>query len=148
MNLLLLVNAAATLLMTGLIWFVQIVHYPLFRQLPRERCTSYVRLHGKTTSLVVIPVMLTELVTSGLLVLYRPPGLSLLVVSGGLALTLLIWASTFLLQVPCHQRLSLAYDEATIDLLVRSNWARTVLWSLRSLLVLWMLNQVAGDSPG
>lgn len=148
MNLLLLLNTAATLLMTGLIWFVQIVHYPLFRQIPRERCVSYVRLHGKMTSLVVIPVMLTELVTSILLVLYRPPGLSLLAVSAGLALVLLIWASTFLLQVPCHQRLSRDYDEATINMLVRSNWARTILWSLRSLLVLWMVNQAAGGTPG
>ena len=34
--LLLLLHAAATLFMTGLIWFVQVVHYPLFARVGED----------------------------------------------------------------------------------------------------------------
>jgi hypothetical protein len=38
---LLLVHGFATLYMTGLIWFVQLVHYPLFAQVGRHAHLSY-----------------------------------------------------------------------------------------------------------
>jgi hypothetical protein len=31
--------------------------------------------------------------------------------------------------VPCHQRLSAAYDDAVLDRLVRTNWYRTAAWT-------------------
>ena len=53
-----------------------------------------------------------------------------------------IWASTFFIQVPVHNRLCVAFDADLHGRLVQSNWIRTVLWSVRSVLmfrVVWGL---------
>jgi hypothetical protein len=54
----------------------------------------------------------------------------------GLVMLAGIWLATALLSVPCHQQLALGYDADLIERLVATNWVRTVLWSLRGLLVL------------
>jgi len=124
-------HAAATLFMTGLIWFVQLVHYPLLRRLPAEAVAAYAREHARRTGWVVGPVMLAEL------------GLALALAARGgplawtaLALLGMIWASTASLQVPLHRRLANGPDPTAIESLVRTNWIRTAAWTLRAPLAL------------
>lgn len=52
----------------------------------------------------------------------------------GLPLMALIWASTALVQVPLHERLVEGFSEDAAARLVRTNWVRTIAWSLRGLL--------------
>lgn len=134
----LVVHAAATLFMTGLIWFVQIVHYPLMHAVGHDDFTEYEALHTRRTTWVVMPPMMLELITAiALVTIYRPPanpGLGLTI--AGAAMLALVWASTFLIQVPHHQRLGTGFDESAWSALVRSNWIRTVLWSARSVVAL------------
>ena len=54
----LLIQAAATLAMVGLIWFVQIVHYPLMAQVGRDSFAHYEASHTARTTWVVAPLML------------------------------------------------------------------------------------------
>ncbi|OZC02533.1 hypothetical protein BSZ36_05815, partial [Rubricoccus marinus] len=56
----------------------------------------------------------------------------------GAALIGLIWASTAFIQVPLHNALGGAFDAEAHSRLVGTNWIRTVLWSLRAGLVLWL----------
>jgi len=57
----------------------------------------------------------------------------------GLGLLLIIWASTLLLQVPMHRKLGVGFDAEAWRFLVRSNWVRTIAWSLRAALVtVWL----------
>ena len=67
MKLILLMQVFATLFMVGLIWFVQIVHYPLYANVGREQFPEYEALHNRMTTWVVGPAMLVELVTAVLL---------------------------------------------------------------------------------
>ena len=136
-----LLQAAATLAMVGLIWFVQIVHYPLFGQVGREGFTDYERAHQNRTSLVVAPLMLVEAFTAVLLFWFRPQGVTDLAAVAGVALVGLVWASTFIWQVPAHARLEASFSADLHRWLVRSNWVRTVGWTARGLLVCWMINQ-------
>ncbi|GAB4427407.1 MAG: hypothetical protein Kow0031_07440 [Anaerolineae bacterium] len=136
-KLIFLANLGATLYMVGLIWFVQIVHYPLFSEVQRPDFGTYEALHSQLTTLVVMPPMLIELGTAILLLWFRPAQLPGWSVWLGLALVLLIWASTFFLQVPQHTTLAAGFDDAAHRFLVISNWLRTAAWSLRGLLVLW-----------
>ena len=62
--LVLVVNLASTLAMTGVIWFVQVVHYPLFASVGAEGFSRYEALHATRTGWVVAPLMLCELVAS------------------------------------------------------------------------------------
>jgi hypothetical protein len=124
--------------MLGVIWFVQVVHYPLFATTAREGFRAYEERHTFLTTWVVAPAMLVEAGTALGLFWFPPLGVSTWQLAIGLALLAVIWLSTALVQVPCHKRLSQGFDAATHRRLVGTNWIRTVAWSLRGLLVLWM----------
>lgn len=134
-----LINAASTLMMTGVIWFVQIVHYPLFSRVGLAEFARYETAHSNLTSLVVVPLMLLELATAAMLVLTRPPNLPPIWLITGFALVLLIWATTFFLSVPQHNKLSSGFDIAAHQTLLVTNWIRTAAWSARSVIVLYLL---------
>lgn len=142
LNVLLLTNLAATLYMVGLIWCVQLVHYPLFARVGKEGFAAYEAAHSRLITLVVGPPMLLEASTTALLLFFRPPVIRLSEALLGAALLALIWLSTMFLQVPQHTVLSSGFDARAHNFLVRSNWLRTTAWSLRGLLVLWMASQM------
>jgi len=144
MIMLLLAHAAATLFMVGVIWFVQVVHYPLFARVGRPGFAAYSGSHSRLTGLVVGPPMLIEAATAVVLVVWTPPGISVPLIWTGLVLVAGIWVSTALLQSPRHSTLGRGFDPSAHQFLVRSNWLRTVLWSLRGLVVLWILYQAMG----
>ena len=137
MALIFTLHLASTLFMTGVIWFVQIVHYPLFGGVGEADFAAYEGRHTWLTGLVVAPPMLIELATGAALVWRRPEGVPLQEVVIGLALLGVIWFSTYLLQIPRHTILSEGFDVAAHRELVLTNWLRTVAWSLRAGLVLW-----------
>ena len=58
----LIAYAAATMAMVGLIWIVQIVHYPLVSQVDHNSFRSYAMDYQRLTTYVVAPLMLLELV--------------------------------------------------------------------------------------
>ena len=138
---LLLIHAGVTLAMTGLIWFVQIVHYPLFDRVGAAQFVEYERVHQMRTTWVVAPLMLTELTTAAALAVWRPDTVSAWGVWVGLALVALLWALTALVQVPAHRALGSGFDPAVHRRLARSNWWRTVFWTARGLLALWLVKE-------
>ena len=137
----LLTHAFTTLAMVGLIWFVQIVHYPLMARVGEAQFQAYEHAHTARTTWVVAPLMLAELASAAMLVPLMGREAMPLTVSGLLALGL-IWGSTFLLQVPAHRRLLGGFDARAHRCLVGTNWVRTVLWSLRGVLSCLLLTMV------
>lgn len=123
--------------MVGVIWFVQIVHYPMFAAVPGPSFVAFERLHVRRTTLVVAPLMLVEAGTAAWLCWTPPVGTGVLPMVGMLLL-LMIWSATFLLQVPCHNRLARGFDAPVHARLVRTNWIRTVIWTVRGILALVM----------
>lgn len=137
---LLLLHAGSTLYMAGLIWFVQLVHYPLLSHVGPEGYATYQRAHERLTLWAVAPAMLVELGCASWLMLAPPRGVSAGLLWSGLGLVILVWVSTVALQVPCHRRLANGFDAATHRRLVRSNWIRTAAWSARGMIALMMLS--------
>lgn len=135
----LLLNAAATWFMVGLIWIVQIVHYPLFANVGPDGFARYQQLHQWRITFVVGPVMLVEAASALLLAWYPPPTINPEWILAGIGLVIVIWASTAFLQVPCHAKLESGFDPDAHRRLVQFNWIRTVAWSARGLLVTWWL---------
>jgi len=134
--LLLLVHAAATLAMVGLIWFVQVVHYPLFALASESRFERFAAEHQRRTSLVVMPLMVTEALTAAAILLAPPLGLGRGLGWLGALLLAVIWLSTAFLQVPEHRRLGAGFDSLAVRRLVASNWLRTAAWTVRGWLAL------------
>lgn len=125
-------NACSSFFMAGLIWFVQVVHYPSFLDMEDSNFQQLHKNHVVRTGLVVVPPMLVELASSAMLVFFYT---ELPLINGvGFSLVLAIWLSTFLLQAPTHNRLQKKIDRSLVLRLIRTNWIRTVLWSLKALL--------------
>lgn len=133
-----LLHAAATLFMTGLIWFVQVVHYPLFACVGTEQYRIYQAKHMTLTTWVVGPAMLLEGATAIALVWQRPDFMTATMAWTGLALVVVLALSTAMLQVPQHEKLASGFDAEAHGRLVRSNWLRTIIWSVRSGMVLYL----------
>lgn len=129
-------HLAATLYLAGLIWCIQVVHYPLMDRVGIEGFAEFHRQHSRRISAIVILPMVVELATAVLLVAFVPKGVPRTVPALGLALLGLVWLSTFAVQVPLHGRLARGFDATTHRRLVRSNWLRTVAWSLRAVVAL------------
>ncbi len=142
---------AATWALIGLCWLVQHVQYPLMAEVGRDAFPGYEAGHVARIGPVVAPLMLVELVTGGLLWLsgdevFRRPMFTV-----SMILLAVVWLSTFFVQVPLHDVLRTGFDaEAHADL-VRTNWVRTLAWSVRGmllgLLLVGMLRAATATAP-
>ena len=139
MKILLIANIFSTVYLTGVIWLIQLVQYPYFVLIGREDFQEYHASHSFWIPPVVAPMMIVELFTSVFLVLYPAEHIDAKLFWLGLLLTMAIWASTFFLQVPMHEKLAGGFDSEVHAFLVNSNWIRTIAWSLRSFLVVYFV---------
>lgn len=108
-----------------LIWLVQLIIYPSFRYTEENK---FVAWHGRYTALIgliVVPLMFIQVgVEVAFFLDHEPRWNRILIISA-------IWAATFGLSVPCHNRLHRrGKDLVTLKRLVTSNWIRTLCWSL------------------
>ncbi len=139
MKLLLVVNFALALYLIGLIWTVQVVHYPSFGLVGAAEWAAFHRAHTTRMTWVVMAPMVAELLLGGWLAARGGA------VAGGwlgwaaFALVLVAWAHTGLVAVPLHNRLAAGPDAVLVAALVRTNWVRTVAWTLRAAILGWLL---------
>ena len=133
MDFLFFLNVISAFLLTGVIWTIQIVHYPSFHYIDKLSFTNFHNFHERRISIIVMPLMLIELTTSIALYINN---MSSIVFALNLLIVVMIWCSTFFVQVPIHSILSQKKDKKLIEKLVNTNWIRTFLWSLRMLLII------------
>ena len=129
----LIIHLIATSVMVGVIWIIQLVHYPSFHFIELKQYTTFQRFHMSRISYVVIPAMLTELFTIILIVISMDQIDTLVLASA--ILLMFIWLMTAVFFSGVHQKLTLGYDQIVVDKLVKLNWGRTLLWTLRLLLI-------------
>ena len=137
----LIAQLASTLPLVGLIWTIQLVHYPLFARVPEPGFSTYQHEHMRRITWIVFPLMMVELASSIGLVALRPDSVLAIL---GMALVVGIWCSTAFIQVPCHRDLAERFDREVHDRLVGSNWLRTIAWTARGVVVLVMVAAVLG----
>lgn len=138
-NLILLLQAASTLSLFGIIWVIQLVQYPFYSAVSAENFQKYHAAHTFWITPVVAPLMIIELVTSIFIIIYPPDAVDYKLLWLGLILTIVVWLSTFFLQIPMHDKLALGFDADAHESLVKTNWVRTFAWSLRGALVLFFV---------
>lgn len=142
LEVLLALQAGAACAMAGVIWFVQVVHYPLFAKVGVDAFPAYHAAHARLTTWVVGPLMLAEAAAAVALWLLRPAGASPAQLWAGVLLVALIWATTFLVAVPRHGALAGGFDPAVAAGLVTTNWVRTAAWTAHAAVALLMARDV------
>ncbi len=114
----------------GLIWTVQLVHYPSFRYI--TDFSSFHLHHTTSISVLVGPLMAAELFVTAWLAWEKAAAWPWLL---PLLLVLVIWGLTFFWAVPLHERLSRVPSEKLIDQLLLANWFRTIFWTIKAIWV-------------
>ena len=137
-------NAVSSLVMVGLIWFVQIVHYPLLSFFGPDISTSVADEHQRRTGFVVAAPMAIEGLTTLALLIDRPEGVWVGWPWIGAVVLAIVLASTVFLSVPLHARMSRGHDDRTGRRLVLTNWPRTVGWTARGVIGAVMVVQSIG----
>ena len=132
-----LLQLLVTWILAGMMWFVQVVHYPLYKKI-KEGFVEYERSHIKRATLLIGPLMLIEVITAIILIGMTPGGTLTQLATANLVLLFLIWISTFLFQVAQHQKLSVQFSKKNLQGLINTNWIRTVLWTIKGCIMAMM----------
>lgn len=136
-----LAQLATTLPLAGLIWTIQLVHYPLFAKVGGESFGAYHAGHTAMITPLVMPLMVAELAAAVATLRWPlarvPPWFGAVM----LILVLCAWGTTGLLSVPAHNALANGFDARAHERLVLTNWLRTLAWTARSALLLWALRR-------
>lgn len=125
-----LAHAASTLVLVGIIWTVQWVHYPLMALVGRERFVAYEQAHApRMAAVVLLPWTVQGVTTAWLLVAPPPgtPGWLILAAAVAAAVPVLV---TVVASVPAHRRLGDGFDPQVHRRLVATNWLRTAAWTV------------------
>ena len=140
-EIILLANFVAATVMTGVIWFVQWVHYPLLASVPVDRAVETAIKHQRSTGQVLaIPMAVEGFTTLGLLI-SRPEGVQVIWPWIGAVLLAVALGSTVILSVPLHAKMVANPTAEVGRRLVVTNWPRTIAWSARAVVCTLMLMQ-------
>jgi hypothetical protein len=131
----LVVSAVATWAMVGLIWLIQIVHYPMLAQYSQALPVEASMDHAHRITPLVGPLMAIEGVTALALMAAPPSGASWILMWVAGALLGIALLSTLIFSVPQHRAQAQGYDEDAAQRLVRTNWYRTIAWTARGLVL-------------
>ena len=123
-------HAIAVLLLTGVIWTIQLINYPGFPDIEKRAWPPYHKRHSQRITIIVLPLMLTELGTSGWLLWNEITPFHI----AFFALALFNWIVTGVVFMPLHQRIVFRPTESSLQRLTQLNWMRTFAWTTASIL--------------
>lgn len=110
-----------------LIWLAQTIIYPSFEYLETSEFRRWHHRYSHIITAFVVPLMCGQAGVIAYQVMTRgqlPDVASAVLVAG-------CWTSTFTLSVPYHKSLQKNGKQLdVIEKLIRTNWIRTILWSL------------------
>ena len=121
------IHLVITSILVGIIWIIQRVHYPTFRYISTELSDEFHKMHTRDITPIVAPLMVAELCLVFYDLYNGPSAVSWI----HLVLVIIIWASTFGMQVPLHQKLSMQFSLDIVKKLIRTNWIRTIAWTAK-----------------
>ena len=117
--------------MTGIIWLIQLLHYPSFLQIDKSLFFDFHAKHTNMMTVLVGPIMIGELLLS----LYLSQNFERFwLIQTSLAI--ILFALTFLVSVPIHNQLANGFDENLIRKLISTNWPRTIIWTIKAVLLI------------
>ena len=138
----LIANVVASCVMTGVIWFVQHVHYPLLAQVEMGQAVAVAEEHQRRTGHVVALPMAVEGLTTLALLAQQPVGVTWYLPWIGAILLAVALGCTVFLSVPLHAKMATNPDPQVGTKLVATNWPRTIAWSLRAAVCVVMVSQM------
>lgn len=113
--------------MMVILWLVQLVIYPSFLHVEKSSLVQWHRRYTTRVSFIIIPTMLGQM---GLVVYATLMQMNLRNLFA-LMLIAFCWLLTFTVSVPLHRTIEQGEgDDAILNRLIRTNWPRTICWTL------------------
>lgn len=135
------IHASVTAALAGVIWTVQLAVYPQFDGVGRDGFAAFHRRYVRGITWVVTPLMGAEVLTAALLLWQGVRGPLFL---GSLVLLATLWAITLAVELPLHRKLAAGFDADVHRNLVWTNWARTLAWTARAVMVNYWMFTLSG----
>jgi hypothetical protein len=122
-------HAASTVFLAGVIWTIQVVHYPLFTRVAPAGFTAAMADHSRRITGVVLLPWAVQGATTVWLLVQRPAGTPTPLIWSAAVLATLPVAVTIAASVPAHQALGRGFDPRVHARLLATNWLRTAAWT-------------------
>ena len=135
MDNLILLNFFISSFMLGLILTTQIVSYPMFLK-AEENFSVYHMSYVNKISTIAAPLMIIELFLSLLFVILLQSYFAISI----FLIMILIFLSTFFIQVPIHEKLKNNFNVYLCNKLINTNWIRVFLWLSKCIISFIMIN--------
>ena len=132
----LMIHIISTSIMVGVIWVIQLVHYPSFKYVNESDYIIFQKYHMSNISYIVFPVMFTELITALIILFFGEKSLFFVL---SLICLFLIWVITGVLFTKYHNILKEGKDLMIIDKMIKANWIRALLWTMRLIMILFVI---------
>jgi hypothetical protein len=135
----LLGNLCASVLMTGIISFIQFIQYPLLFHISSFDFTCYFKKYISRIIWFIYPVLIIEIAFAlwlSFLPLQSKLQLPILITYILLAL---VTMNTLLIQTPLIQKLRYSFDKAVLSKIMFYNWIRFVSSALQTLILCWII---------
>jgi len=133
------VHAVATWWLVGMIWTIQMVHYPSFASIEPSQFSEFQQKHSETMGWLVGAPWLIEGLSVLALFLLAPDNTTRVIAAVGGILALVVIAVTITKSIPAHEILSGGFSQPAHDRLVSTNWWRTLSWTARGVVALLLL---------
>ena len=141
MNILIFISLFSNLIMVGVSLITHYVTYPSFNLIKSSIFSEFHKSYTNKMLLIVAPVMILELISSILLVIFDVSDNDTEI---GLLITLvLIWFLTFFTIVPIHNKLAVNYTKDLNQKLIKYNGFRTALWIIKLILFIGFCDYLA-----
>jgi hypothetical protein len=132
-------NLCASVFMTGIIWFIQFVQYPLLNHVSSFDFGCYYKKFISRIAWIIYPMIIIEIGFAS--------WLSFLPMQSKLQLPILITyillaaasLNTFLIQAPLNQKLQVTFDKGILSKILFYNWIRLFSWTMRTLILGWII---------
>ncbi|MCH9611657.1 MAG: hypothetical protein S4CHLAM102_01270 [Chlamydiia bacterium] len=134
----LLVHAFATWMMIGIVWFVQVVYYPLYKRLS-VTFSDMEKRDLKNMGYLVAPIFFFEAISAVILVWIVQNDVYHILAGINLLLLVFVWIISWIIQFKHHKTQDLLFIHRMHHILLSSNWLRTLVWSIRGFVVLMMI---------
>ena len=132
----LMTHIISTSIMVGVIWVIQLVHYPSFKYVNESDYIIFQKYHMSNISYIVFPVMFTELITALIILFFGEKSLFFVL---SLICLFLIWVITGVLFTKYHSILKEGKDLMIIEKMIKANWIRALLWTMRLIMILFVI---------
>lgn len=132
-------NLCASVLMTGMVSFIQFVQYPLLKHISSYDFSCYFKKYITRISWVIYPIVIIEIIFATSLTFLPLQSKLQYPILITYILLALITLNSFLIQAPLVQKLRFSFDEGLLTKIMFYNRLRFLSSVLRTIVLCWIV---------